>query len=172
MENEVEKNSLEEIFKKEVAKNKKELTKEEIKKLTEEARESIDFLKKIDEIELPKDKYVIFTDGEEQLFYENGEFYIISTTDSTKTKKKKTKKEATDLYLNFFIKYQLNPILDLRNRKERNIEQKQKETKQKIAMAKKTLGIDKKKETQSKAKEEKSQQKDSQKKIEKDDISL
>ena len=98
MENEVEKNSLEEIFKKEVAKNKKELTKEEIKKLTEEARESIDFLKKIDEIELPKDKYVIFTDGEEQLFYENGEFYIISATDSTKTKKKKTKKEATDLY--------------------------------------------------------------------------
>ena len=172
MENQEEKNSLEEIFKKEIAKNKKELTKEEIKKLTEEARESIDFLKKIDEIELPKDKYVIFTDGEEQLFYENGEFYIISATDSTKTKKKKTKKEATDLYLNFFIKYQLNPILDLRNRKERNIEQKQKENKQKIAMAKKTLGIDKKKEIQSKAKEEKSQQKDSQKKIEKDDISL
>ena len=170
MENQEEKNSLEEIFKKEIAKNKKELTKEEIKKLTEEARESIDFLKKIDEIELPKDKYVIFTDGEEQLFYENGEFYIISATDSTKTKKKKTKKEATDLYLNFFIKYQLNPILDLRNRKERK--QKQKENKQKIAMAKKTLGIDKKKETQSKAKEEKSQQKDSQKKIEKDDISL
>lgn len=88
MENQEEKNSLEEIFKKEIAKNKKELTKEEIKKLTEEARESIDFLKKIDEIELPKDKYVIFTDGEEQLFYENGEFYIISATDSTKTKKK------------------------------------------------------------------------------------
>ena len=60
MENQEEKNSLEEIFKKEIAKNKKELTKEEIKKLTEEARESIDFLKKIDEIELPKDKYVIY----------------------------------------------------------------------------------------------------------------
>ena len=118
-----DKNNLEEIFKKEVLKNKKELSKEEIKKLTEEARESIDFLKKIDEIELPKDKYVIFTDGDEQLFYENGEFYVISSTDSTKVRKKKTKKEATDMYLNFFIKYQLNPILDLRKQQENKAKQ-------------------------------------------------
>ena len=160
MENEVDKNSLEEIFRKEVLKNKKELSKEEIKKLTEEARESIDFLKKIDEIELPKDKYVIFTDGDEQLFYENGEFYIISTTDSTKIKKKKTKKEATDMYLNFFIKYQLNPILDQRNKKEI-------ESKQKVAIAKKMLNRDKKEKEQKQVKE-----KSKDKKIEKEDISI
>lgn len=164
-----DKNSLEEVFRKEVLKNKKELSKEEIKKLTEEARESIDFLKKIDEIELPKDKYVIFTDGDEQLFYENGEFYIISTTDSTKVKKKKTKKEATDMYLDFFIRYQLNPILDLRKQREKNVKQKQKESKQKVDMAKKTLGIDKKEKS---TKQPKSKEKESQKKIEKDDISL
>ncbi len=164
-----DKNNLEEIFKKEVLKNKKELSKEEIKKLTEEARESIDFLKKIDEIELPKDKYVIFTDGDEQLFYENGEFYVISSTDSTKVRKKKTKKEATDMYLNFFIKYQLNPILDLRKQQENKVKQKQKESKQKVDMAKKTLGIDKKEQL---TKEPKAKEKESQKKIEKDDISL
>ena len=92
----------------------KELSKEEIKKLEKEAEESVDFLKKIDEIELPTNKYVIFTDGEEQLLYENEEFYTISSTDSRKTKKKRTKKEATDLYLEYFIKYQLNPILEKR----------------------------------------------------------
>lgn len=110
-----EKDAFVEDFKKEILKNsQKELTKEEIKKLTEEAMVSIDFLKKIEEVEIPSDKYVVFTDGEEQLYYENGEFFVISTTDSKKERKKKTKKEATDMYLDFFIKYQLNPILDQR----------------------------------------------------------
>lgn len=108
-----EKDYLEESFKKEVLKamdNK--LSAKQKKALMEEAKTTLDFLDKIDEVELPKDNYVVFTDGKEQLLYENGEFYVISTTDSTRIKKKKTKKEATDMYLDFFIKYQLNPILD------------------------------------------------------------
>ena len=36
-----------------------------------------------------------------------------------KQKEKKTKKEATDMYLDYFIKYQLNPILDQRKAKEK-----------------------------------------------------
>lgn len=127
-ENEVQKDNLEEVFRKEILKNTdKELSKEEIKKLTEEARESIDFLEKIETIELPTDKYVIFTDGDEQLFYEGGEFYVVSSIDSTVRKKKKTKKEATDMYLDYFIKYQLNPILDQRDIKRQKLEIMQKE---------------------------------------------
>lgn len=80
----------------------------------QEAKVTIDFLTKVDEVELPKDNYVIFTDGNEQLYYENGEFYVISATNGLKKKVKKTKKEATDMYLDYFIKYQLNPILDAR----------------------------------------------------------
>ncbi len=149
---------LEEELRKGVLKSlDKELSKEEIKKLTEEAKNSIDFLQKIDEVELPSDKYVIFTDGEEQLYYENGEFFSISSTDSTKRKKKKTKKEATDMYLDYFIKYQLNPILDQRDVKKQKMEIIEK---QKAEMAKELL---KNEAMQDKAKKQK------EKKIEKDE---
>lgn len=110
------KDNLEEDFRKEILKNiDKKLSKEEIQKLSKEVNENLNFLQKIDEVELPSDNYVIFTDGDEQLYYENGEFYVISTTDGKKARKKKSKKEATDMYLNYFIKYQLNPILDVIN---------------------------------------------------------
>ena len=112
-----EKYNLEEEFRKEVLKSlDKKVSKEELKKIEQEAKESVEFLQKIEEVKLPSDSYVIFTDGDTQLYYENGEFYEISTTDSTKKKKKKSKKEATDMYLDFFIKYQLNPILDLKDK--------------------------------------------------------
>lgn len=127
-EKEIQQDNLEEMFRKELLKrNDKEVSKEEIKKIMEEARESIDFLGKIESIELPKDKYVIFTEGNEQLFYESGEFYIVSSIDSTVRKKKKTKKEATDMYLDYFIKYQLNPILDQRDIKRQKLEIMEKE---------------------------------------------
>ena len=106
---------------------------------------------------MPSDKYVIFTDGEEQLYYENGEFFSISSTDSTKRKKKKTKKEATDMYLDYFIKYQLNPILDQRDVKKQKMEIIEK---QKAEMAKELL---KNEAMQDKAKKQK------EKKIEKDE---
>lgn len=57
---------------------------------------------------------VIFTDGNEQLVYENGEFFLVSSTDSTSTKKKKKRNEARNMYIEYFIKYQLNPIIEQR----------------------------------------------------------
>ncbi len=120
---------LEEVFRKEVLKSMDDkISEKEKKALIEEAKTTLDFLDKIDEVELPSENYVIFTDGKEQLLYENGEFYVISTTDSLRQKVKKTKKQATDMYLDFFIKYQLNPILDLKSEnKEKEINKTVKE---------------------------------------------
>lgn len=120
---------LEEVFRKEVLKSMDDkISEKEKKALIEEAKTTLDFLNKIDEVELPSENYVIFTDGKEQLLYENGEFYVISTTDSLRQKVKKTKKQATDMYLDFFIKYQLNPILDLKSEnKEKEINKTVKE---------------------------------------------
>lgn len=100
--------NLKEILDK-AAKNK-ELTSAEIAILEEEAKQSTEFMKLIEEIQLPKENYVIFTDGEEQLVYENGEFFLVSTTDSTKTKKKKKRLEAKEMYIEYFIRYTLNRI--------------------------------------------------------------
>ena len=131
-----EKDFLEESFRKEVLKSMDEkLSAKQKEALREEASVTVDFLNKIDEIELPKDNYIVFTDGKEQLLYENGEFYIVSTTDSLKKKKKKTKKEATDMYLDFFIKYQLNPILDSKNMSK----DKSEPSKEKIELAEKEV---------------------------------
>ena len=129
-----EKDFLEESFRKEVLKSMDEkLSAKQKEALREEASVTVDFLNKIDEIELPKDNYIVFTDGKEQLLYENGDFYVVSTTDSLKKKKKKTKKEATDMYLDFFIKYQLNPILDSKNMSK----DKSEPSKEKIELAEK-----------------------------------
>ncbi len=91
-------------------KKDKNLTKEEIAKLESDAKQSLNFLKLIDDIKLPTDRYVVFTDGEIQLVYENGEFFIVSSTDSTKLKKKKKRSEATNMYIEYFIRYILNRI--------------------------------------------------------------
>ncbi len=88
----------------------KELSPSEIAKLKEKVKESTDFKHLIESVEIPKDNYVIFTDGEEQLVYENGEFFLVSTVDSTKTKKKKKRLEAKDMYIEYFIRYTLNKI--------------------------------------------------------------
>lgn len=131
-----EKDFLEESFRKEVLKSMDEkLSAKQKEALREEASVTVDFLNKINEIELPKDNYIVFTDGKEQLLYENGEFYVVSTTDSLKKKKKKTKKEATDMYLDFFIKYQLNPILDSKNMSK----DKSEPSKEKIELAEKEV---------------------------------
>ena len=132
-----EKESLEEEFKKEVLKTID--SKEEQKLMQEwieEGKVTIDFMEKINDVEIPDStNYVIFTDGEEQLVYENGEFYVVSTTSSLRKKVKKTKKEATDMYLDYFIKYQLNPLLDARNLSDEKIkeQQREKELAEKIA---------------------------------------
>lgn len=105
--------NLKEILKK-VEKSKK-LSKEEIEKLKKEAIDSVNFVEKIDEINLDFDKYVIFTDGKEQLIYENGEFFVVSSIDATVKKEKKKKEEAKNMYLEYFIRYVLNPIIKQRD---------------------------------------------------------
>lgn len=96
------------------AENGEQLTKDEISKLLEQAKQSIEFLKLIDNIKIPEDRYIVYTDGELQLLYENGEFFLVSTTDSKAEKKKIKRKQAIDSYLEYFIKYQINPIIEKR----------------------------------------------------------
>ena len=104
--------NLKEIISK--ASKNRELTKDEIKALEKEAS-SLNFLSKIAEIEIPKDKYVVFTDGNEQLIYDNGEFFLEDTLDSTKQKTKKKRAEAREMYIEYFIKYTLNKLAQKNN---------------------------------------------------------
>ncbi len=99
---------LEDIVSK-ASKENKELSKEEIAS----AVESTQFLNKMEEIDLSDDSYrVIFTDGQKQLLYDDGEFFEISTTDSNGPKKKIGKTEARNMYIEYFIKYVLNPMIN------------------------------------------------------------
>jgi len=91
------------------------LTDTEVKKILEEVNKSFDFEKMLNDIKqkypLQNDKYVIFTNGKEQLYYENGEFFVISATNSKGEKKKIKRKEALDLYNEYYIVNVLNPLL-------------------------------------------------------------
>lgn len=74
--------------------------------------ESLDFDKAIESVDISdNNNRVIYTDGEEQLIVEDGEFFLVSSTDSLKTKKKKKREEARNMYIEYFIRYQLNPII-------------------------------------------------------------
>lgn len=121
------------------AENAKELSKEEISELLEKAKASTEFLKLIDNIKIPEEKYVVYTDGNIQLIYENGEFFMVSTTDSNGEKKKITRKKAIDSYLEYFIKYQINPIITKRKqamlKREKQIAEKTK-TRRKTSISK------------------------------------
>lgn len=87
----------------------KVITPEEKKRI----EESLNFEGAIENIDISdNDNRVIFTDGENQLIYEGGEFFLVSSTDSLKTKKKIKREEARNMYIEYFIKYQLNPILE------------------------------------------------------------
>lgn len=110
--------NLDEIIKNVVQdiKNGKEFSEKEIDKLMAEANENLEFTKKIKEIKLEApDNRVIFVDGNEYLMYDHGEFFICETTDSRKPKKKLKRKEATERYIEYFIRYQLNPIIEQKN---------------------------------------------------------
>lgn len=71
---------------------------------------------------------VIFTDGNKQLVFENGEFFEASSTDATKGKVKLTRKEATDKYIEYYLNNLLNPLIAKKN--EMGIEFKKKEVKE------------------------------------------
>ncbi len=91
--------------------NASQLSKEEITKLLEENRDRLNFKKLIDSIDLQMKKYVVFTDGKEQLVYEDGEFFVESVVDASIPRKKKKRAEARDMYIEYFIKYQINPFI-------------------------------------------------------------
>lgn len=86
---------------------KKILTPEDKKRI----EESLNFEAAIEKIDISDNSNrVIFTDGEEQLVFEDGEFFMVSSTDSQKSRKKIKREEARNMYIEYFIKYQLNPI--------------------------------------------------------------
>jgi hypothetical protein len=81
-----------------------------------EANENLDFIKEINNIKLEApDNRIIFVDGNEELEYDHGEFFLCDTTDSRKLKKKIKRKEATERYIEYFIRFQLNPIIERKN---------------------------------------------------------
>ena len=94
---------------------KKTLTPEDKKRI----EESLNFEGAIEKIDISDNSNrVIFTDGEEQLVFEGGEFFMVSSTDSQKSRKKKKREEARNMYIEYFIKYQLNPIIKQRENDE------------------------------------------------------
>lgn len=95
------------------AEKSKKLSAAEIEQLKKELQDSQDFLKLIDQIDTEAEyDRVIFTDGNEELIYIDGEFFVVDTIDSTKPKQKKKKSEARDMYLEYFIRYTLNPLIE------------------------------------------------------------
>lgn len=111
----IEEENLDEIMRNVVKEIKKgnQLSKEEIDKLMAEANENVEFVKVIEDIKLASpDNRVILVDGNEELLYDHGEFFICDTMDSRKPKKKIKRKEATEKYIEYFIRYQLNPIIE------------------------------------------------------------
>ncbi len=75
-------------------------------------KDSLDFEGAIENIDIGgNDNRVIYTDGDEQLLYEDGEFFLVSSTDSLKSRVKKKREEARNMYIEYFIKHMLNPLL-------------------------------------------------------------
>lgn len=111
-ENKIDSNASE-IIKK--AGQERKLSDAEKKMLIQKINEDFDFRKMINDIsmshDLKMDKFVIFTNGKEQLYYEDGEFFLISTTDSKKAKKKIKREEARNLYNEYYMITVLNPLL-------------------------------------------------------------
>lgn len=83
--------------------------------LKAEMNEHLDFLKKLNDIDTIAESHrIIYTDGNEQLLYTDGEFYIIDTI-SNERRKKLSKKQARDAYIEYFITYQINPLIEKKN---------------------------------------------------------
>lgn len=94
-------------------KNKKEISGEQLETAMKTANENLEFLNVLEEIKLecPNDR-VIYVDGNEELVYDNGEFFLCDTINSKKPRKKIKRKEATEKYIEYFIRFQLNPIIE------------------------------------------------------------
>ena len=114
----------EEIVKKSV--NEKNISDTEKQKLIKTLSSLSGYEQELDKTIIPGyNKKVIFTNGNKQLQYENGEFFEASSTDATKERVKLTRKEATDKYIEYFIANILNPLIA--RKKDMGIEFKKKE---------------------------------------------
>lgn len=114
----------EEIVKKSV--NEKNISDTEKQKLIKTLSSLSGYEQELDKTIIPGyNKKVIFTNGNKQLQYENGEFFEASSTDATKERVKLTRKEATDKYIEYFIANVLNPLIA--RKKDMGIEFKKKE---------------------------------------------
>ncbi len=114
--------NLEEIkrFVEKQMKNEKKLSTEEMNKILMEANENVNFLNTLDEVDVKTTgKRVIFVDGKACLVYDNGVFYIEDSMDSRKSKKKLTRKQATELYVEYFFRYIMNPAIERKKMSER-----------------------------------------------------
>ncbi len=110
----IDEKEMQEIVEK--AMNEKRIPKEKIENALKKSLEVTNYENELNKIKIPSSQNkVIYTDGSIQLLYENGEFFEVSSTDITKQKNKKTRKEATDMYIEYFIKYRLNPLIARKN---------------------------------------------------------
>ena len=92
--------------------NEKNISDVDKEKLLKKMSSLSDYTNELDKIVVPGyNNKVIFTNGNKQLVYENGEFFEVSATDATKEKVKLTRKEATDKYVEYFIDNVLNPLI-------------------------------------------------------------
>ena len=129
----------------------KNLTPEDKKRI----EESLNFEAAIEKIDISDNSNrVIFTDGEEQLVFEDGEFFLVSSTDSQKSRKKKKREEARNMYIEYFIKYQLNPII-----KQRENSKEKKDVKKTLDKDVKKIADNESKTIPPRSKEEKTKQK-------------
>ena len=91
----------------------KNLSKEQIEQLKKNIDKEFNLELAVEEVSIkfPK-KRVIFIDGNDELVYDDGEFYIEDTVDSKKDKKKLSKQKAMERYIEFFVRYTLNPLIE------------------------------------------------------------
>lgn len=96
------------------AQRTQDLTLKQLEELKKSCLESVEFLNKLEQINLEEKSFVIYNDGFDQLFYDNGEYFLLNTMDNKKDKKNKKKlkkSEAKDMYIQYYMKYILNPII-------------------------------------------------------------
>lgn len=112
---------------------KKKFTKQEIENIKKEKENnSLNFLKLIDEIDITADKYkVILTLGENELIYDDGEFYISETLNENK-RRKIARKYAQQMYVDYMMRYHINSDI------QRAIQEKAKERNEIVKTKKKT----------------------------------
>ena len=88
------------------------ISEEKIKELKSKLSEITNYQAELNKIDIShSNKIVHYTDGNRQLMSDNGEFFEVSTTDATQTPIKKTRKEATDMYIEYTINNILNPLI-------------------------------------------------------------